>query len=282
MQCKEDRQLPGLKPPPPAAPPAPPPSHPSSSEGADRKVVQNIIVNADWAWAIRREQAQTPRKSLVRKKMIWMQFCGFRNNVSQKGLPLQPVSRRKCEIHLLSCSSLLRKKSQDGFRDFQKTTKTPVQKLSQLVTNVVQQSGFIVLISSSDIWRSWLAKCLSCAGRYPAMPSKGKRASQHLASQKPRFILSHAFLPLQQQISSTQIVHLISISLLRLFGWAYLYLYCSYFLSPWLSITAGCTVKIIMLGLARCDHFSTHFHQYLLPLPTKHTNRSNPGKLFWI
>lgn len=65
-QCKEERQLPGPKPPSPTSPPPPPPlpSQLRSSEGADKKVVQNIIVAADWAWAIRWQQAQmeTPGK----------------------------------------------------------------------------------------------------------------------------------------------------------------------------------------------------------------------------
>lgn len=43
-QCKEDKQLPGLSPPPPIVAPLPEASQLSSSEGAERKVVQNIIV----------------------------------------------------------------------------------------------------------------------------------------------------------------------------------------------------------------------------------------------
>lgn len=80
-QCREDRQLPGLKPPPPPAAPLPPlPSQLSSSEGADKKVVQNIILAAEWAWAVQWEQAwmETPRKILI-KQMKWMQICGSRN-----------------------------------------------------------------------------------------------------------------------------------------------------------------------------------------------------------
>lgn len=48
MQCKEERQLPELRPPPATSPP-PPPSQLRSSAGADRKVVQNIIAAAEWA-----------------------------------------------------------------------------------------------------------------------------------------------------------------------------------------------------------------------------------------
>lgn len=46
-QCREDRQVLGPKPPP------PPTSQLSSSEGADRKVVQNIILADGWAWAMK-------------------------------------------------------------------------------------------------------------------------------------------------------------------------------------------------------------------------------------
>ena len=88
-----------------------------------------------------------------------MRFCETMS--PQKGLPLQPDSEQEKNAKS-TCPSLLRKKfsallepeSQDGFRGFQKTTKTQVQKVSQLVTNLAQQSGFIELISSSDIWGS--------------------------------------------------------------------------------------------------------------------------------
>lgn len=51
-QCREDRQH-GPRPPPPtvvAAAGAPPPSQLSSSEGVERKVVQNIMVDEASAW----------------------------------------------------------------------------------------------------------------------------------------------------------------------------------------------------------------------------------------
>lgn len=51
-QCREERQLPGPKSAPPTSPP-PPPSQLRSSEGADKKVVQNIMVAAEWAWVAR-------------------------------------------------------------------------------------------------------------------------------------------------------------------------------------------------------------------------------------
>lgn len=64
-QCREDRQLPGLNPPPPIVAPLPAPSQLSSSEGAERKVVQNIIVAAGLAWKTRRERGRVYRQSEV-------------------------------------------------------------------------------------------------------------------------------------------------------------------------------------------------------------------------
>lgn len=105
-------------------------------------------------------------------------------------------------------SSFQKPDSQDDPKGFQNTmTKTPAKEISQLVTDLVQQSAFSELISSSDIWWSSHAHCLSCEGRRPAVPSGGRGASRHFASQQPMFTLPLSFLPLQQQFSSIQIIH---------------------------------------------------------------------------
>lgn len=201
-QCKVERQLPGLKLPPPTAPPLPLlPSQLRSSEGVDRNVVQNIIIKADWAWAIWRKQApmETPRK-------IWQ------ITVLSQHLHLFPV-------FLCKRSLLRRDPKAKMISKVSKTQPKHQHRRSQLVTDRVQQSVFIEWISS-DIWWSLHAYCLSCEGRRPAMPSEGKRASQDLVSQQPNFTLPLAFLPLQQQFSSMRIVYQISISLLCPCVWA--------------------------------------------------------------
>lgn len=175
--------------------------------------------------------------------------------------------------NLFQSSSIWNLKAKTNPKVSKTRPKTPAQKISQLVTDSVQQSAFTELISSSDIWWSSHAYCLSCEGRRPVMPSGGSRVCQDFASQQPMITLPLTFLPLQQQFSSMQIVHQTSVSLLYPSVWALhiLYLFCNHFLFPWLSISAGRTVKIIMLRLARCNHFPTHLHYHPLPSPCKNT-----------
>lgn len=99
-QCKDDRQLPGPKPPLPAGaapPPPPPPSQLSSSEGADRKVVQNIIVAPDWTWASEqklkwRQQRKIPVHTKDLNADLWLRNVWRQTDLSYSF----PVEKEMC------------------------------------------------------------------------------------------------------------------------------------------------------------------------------------------
>lgn len=94
-QCREERQLPGPKSTPPTSPPPPLPSQLRSSEGADKKVVQNIIVAAEWAWvasssdegkivtnpSVEKDSEMTPNKNLLLFKLNFTGESPLRSSI---------------------------------------------------------------------------------------------------------------------------------------------------------------------------------------------------------